>query len=77
LGALRQEQILRILELTDSFNINREAVSIPLATEENGSVAVLPDGRLRIACPSTASFDEWLSNLRVRLEEMDLSKVKH
>lgn len=75
MGTVRPEQVLRVLELTDSFNLHREAVFIPLVTEDNGSVAVLPDGRLRIACPSSRPFDEWLSDLRARLEKMDLSTV--
>ncbi len=77
MSAVRPEQVLKILELTDSFNLHREAVYIPLATEENGSVTVLPDGRLRIICPRTESFEAWLSELRTRLENMNLSKVRH
>ncbi len=77
MSAVRPEQVLKILELTDSFNLHREAVYIPLPTEENGSVTVLPDGRLRIICPRTESFEAWLSELRTRLENMDLSKVRH
>ena len=75
LGALRPEHVLRILELTDTFGIHREAVIIPLATEETGSIKMLPDGRLRIACPNNISLEEWLNDLRARLEKMDVSKV--
>jgi len=76
LVALRPEQVLRVLELTDSFNIHREAVVVPLVTEEKGSVRFLPDGKLRIVYPFTLEFDEWLSDLRDQLQKMDLSKVK-
>jgi hypothetical protein len=75
LGALRPEHVLRILELTDTFGIHREAVIIPLATEETGGIRILPDGHLRIACPNSVSLEEWLRDLRARLERMDLSKV--
>jgi hypothetical protein len=75
LGALRPEHVLRILELTDTFGIHREAVIIPLATEETGSIKILPDGHLRIACPNNVALEEWLSDLRARLEKMDLSRV--
>jgi len=75
LGALRPEQILRILELTDSFCLHREAIFIPLTTEAVGDAKILPDGRLRIVCPSTVPFDKWLKDLRSRLEKMDLSTV--
>lgn len=76
MSPLRPEQILQILKITDSFNVHREAIFIPLATDESGSVTVLPDGRLKIICPGTGSFEEWLRELRVRLEKMDLSKIK-
>jgi len=75
LDALRPEHVLRILELTDTFGIHREAVIIPLATQEAGSIEILPDGHLRIACPNNIAFEEWLNDLRARLETMDLSKV--
>jgi hypothetical protein len=76
LVALRPEHVFRVLELTDSFNIHREAVVVPLATEKKGSVRVLPDGKLRIVCPNTLGFDEWLSDLRGQLQKMDLSKLR-
>ena len=75
LGALHPEHVLRILELTDTFGIHREAVIIPLATQEAGSIEILPDGHLRIACPNNIALEEWLNDLRARLETMDLSKV--
>lgn len=75
LGVLRPDHVFRILVLTDSLNIHREAVIVPLATEEKGSITLLPDGHLRIVCPNNVGFDEWLSDLRARLEKMDLSKV--
>jgi len=65
---------MRILELTDSFNIGRESVIIPLVTEEKGSITILPDGHLRIVCPEYAKFETWMKELRERLEKMDLSR---
>jgi hypothetical protein len=75
LSAVRPEQVLKILEVTDSFNLHRESVFIPLKTEANGSVSILEDGRLQIVCPSAGSFVDWLSELRIKLGEMDLSRV--
>ena len=77
MSALRPDQVLKILELTDSFNLHRESVFIPLGTEENGSVTLLPDGRLRIVCPRNIALQNWLEELRALLEKMDLSKVRH
>jgi virulence-associated protein VagC len=75
LDTLRPEQIMKILELTDSFNLNREAVMIPLALEDEGSVTLLPDGRLRIVAPKNKPFEDWLIELRTRLTDMDLATV--
>jgi hypothetical protein len=78
LGTVRPESVLRILELTDSFGIHREAVLIPLTTAEKGDITMLPDGRMRIVCPDSAVLDDWLVELRRRLGKMDLSKAsKH
>lgn len=75
LPALGSDQILKVLTLTDSLNLHRESILIPLTTAEQGGVDLLPDGRLRITCPSGGSFDEWLNELRIRLQKMDLSKL--
>lgn len=63
LGALRPQEFVRILKITDSLDIHREAVIVPLVTEEKGSITLLPDGHLRIVCPSNVGFDEWLRDL--------------
>ena len=77
MNSLRPDQILKILEITDSFNLHREAIFIPLKTEHRGSATILPDGRLRIVCPETGQFEDWLKQLRKELERIDLSKVRH
>ena len=74
LVAVRPEQILKILELTDSLGIHREAVTIPLTTEKDGTLSILPDAKIRIVCPEH-QFDEWLVELRSQLEKADMSKV--
>jgi hypothetical protein len=75
LDVLRPEQIMKILELTDSFNMHREKVLIPLATADVGSVELLPDGRLRIFVPTGKRFEEWLNELRAQLAKMKLSSA--
>lgn len=73
--SLRPEQIIKILEITDSFNIHRESVVIPLKTEDQGSLKLLPDGKLRITCPTDRTFDRWLDEIREQLQTMDLTKL--
>lgn len=75
LPALGPDQILKVLTLTDSLNLHRENILIPLTTAEQGAIDLLPDGRLRITCPSIGPFEEWLNELRTRLQKMDLSKL--
>ena len=71
------QQVMKILELTDSFNLHRESVTIPLMTREHGGVETLPDRRLRIAVPSDQPFDTWLVELTQILAKMDLSPFRH
>jgi len=71
------EQVLKILELTDSFSLHRESVVIPLATKDRGDAVILPDQRLQIIVPNNRPFDEWLTELRGKLSSMDLSKIRH
>jgi len=71
------EQVLKILELTDSFSLHRESVVIPLATKDRGGAVILPDQRLQIIVPNNRPFDEWLIELRGTLSSMDLSKIRH
>jgi len=72
MAALRPEQILKILEVTDSLNLHRESVLIPLSTEDEGSVTILADRRVRIVVPSNKPFEEWLTELRSVLAKMHL-----
>ena len=75
MSAIRTDQVLEILVITDSFNLHRESVFIPLRTEEKGSITILPDGRLRIVCP-TQHFTTWIEQLRNELQGIDVSKVR-
>ena len=76
LAALRPDQILKVLQLTDSMNLHRESIYIPLTTATKGTIDILPDGRLKITCPNEESFDAWVSELQARLKQMDLSSVR-
>ena len=76
MAALRPEQILKILEVTDSLNLHRESVLIPLSTEDDGSVTILADRRVRIVVPSNKPFEEWLTELRPVLTKMNLPSTQ-
>jgi len=68
---------MKILELTDFFNLHREAVIIPLTLADEPSVTLLPDKRLRIVVPKNRSFEDWLLDLRAQLMKMNLSTITH
>ena len=71
------EQVMKILELTDSLNLHREAVVIPLLRRNDGGITVLSDQRLQITVPRDRAFDQWLVELRGKLANMDLSTILH
>jgi hypothetical protein len=68
---------MKILELTDSLNLHRESVLIPLVAGDEGSVTILPNQRLRIVVPKNKPFDEWLLELKTQLKNMNLSTVQN
>lgn len=67
---------MKILELTDSFGLHREAIVIPLSVDDRDDVVTLPDHRLRITVPKSRPFNEWLVELRSKLTNMDLSAFR-
>jgi hypothetical protein len=56
-------EIERIFAITDALGISREAIVIPLRTENPGHVRLLKDGRLEIVVDREADFEEWLRRL--------------
>jgi hypothetical protein len=72
LRAVRADEVMKILQATDSFNISREEVVIPLQTEQGGGLTLQSDGRLRIVCPDAGISEEWLSELRTQLSKSRL-----
>jgi len=77
MAAVTSQEVTKILELTDSFSLHREAIVIPLATGNLGGIEMLPDQRLRITVPSNRPFEEWLMELRGTLTKMNLSPYRH
>jgi len=76
LDAINPQEIMRILELTDSFNLHRETIIVPLTKGDESSVTILPDHHLRIVVPKNKPFDEWLVELKTHLSSMNLSSVR-
>ena len=73
--AVGPSEIGRILEITDSLNLHREAVRIPLAPEGAGVVRLV-DAAVEIVAPAEGDFEEWLAGLKDQLGGLDLSRIQ-
>jgi hypothetical protein len=75
LKAITLKEIERIFLVTDALGISREAIVIPLRTENPGRSSVRKDGKLEIVVARDAEFEEWLSRLEPEIcSLMDLRR---
>jgi hypothetical protein len=70
LKALTLKEIELILTVTDDLRIAREAVVIPLRTENPGRLRVLGDGKLEIVVERDCEFEQWLGALAGRIRSL-------
>ena len=70
------EEIRRILAVTDALGVHREAVSIPLLRQGDGSQRVTPAQRLEIVAPAAGDFEAWLAGLAAAIQGLDLAAVQ-
>jgi hypothetical protein len=68
-------RVERIYRVTDSLDLHRDWVVVPLNTAEEGSEIMQPDGKLLIRAPGGPAFEPWLAGLRGRLEQLDLGRT--
>ena len=69
------QQMGRILEVTDSMSIHREAVIVPLGPEGRGKVR-LSNNKIEVTVPEEDDFDTWLDGLGESIAQMDLTSVR-
>ena len=70
------DQIERVLQVTDTFALSRDAVVVPIKSmHEAGAVIVLPDGKLILHPPPGDRFEGWLAALPAELAALDLRKT--
>jgi hypothetical protein len=69
LNAVTLKEIERIFAVLEPMGISREAVVIPLRTEQPGRVRVLPNGKLEIVVDRDVDFEQWLTRLEARIRE--------
>jgi hypothetical protein len=70
LKAVTLKEIERIFAITDELGISREALVIPLRTEQPGRLQLLPNHKLEIVVERDAEFDDWLAGLAARIRSL-------
>ncbi|HVN63083.1 MAG TPA: hypothetical protein VMT58_00490 [Candidatus Binataceae bacterium] len=68
--AVTLKEIERIFAVTDPMGISREALVIPLRTENPGRLSIMKDGKLEIVVDRDTDFDAWLAGLGDRIREL-------
>jgi hypothetical protein len=64
------KEIEQIFAVTDPMGISREALVIPLRTENPGRVRIMKDGKLEIVVERDGDFAEWLMSLEERIRAL-------
>ncbi|MCZ6615166.1 MAG: hypothetical protein O6920_05250 [Chloroflexi bacterium] len=67
---ISMDDMAEIFELTDSLDIDREAIRVELSKEDPGSVARQPDGLIEMVVPLTTPLASWLQTLEAELRRM-------
>lgn len=75
LELLTEDEVERILLVTDGFRIKRDCVIVPLACAAEGKVWVMPDGNLLIRGPGHEQLESWVADLPFLLRETNLSRT--
>ena len=69
-GIIGMEDMAEIFELTDSLEIDREAIRVELTKEDPGSVVQRPDGLIEMVVPLTSPIALWLQTLEAELRRL-------
>jgi hypothetical protein len=72
---LSEEDLQRILKITDALQLHRDWVVVPIDTVPEGRELQQPDGKIILHAPVRERFEAWLAALRSRLMELDLGAV--
>ncbi len=59
-----------VFEVTDSMEIDRENVSVPLEKSGTGCVQIMPDGTVEIVIPESIPMEEWQETLKTSLASL-------
>ena len=75
MSVLTAQQVEQIYQLTDSLELNRDWVVVPLTGSPAGLETVLPDGKVLIRPLAGEGFTSWFAGLQSRLESLDLNRA--
>jgi hypothetical protein len=70
LKAVTLKEIERIFAVIDPMGISREAVEIPLRTEQPGRISLLKNGKLEIVVERDGDFEDWITQLEGRIRDL-------
>ncbi|HLI81702.1 MAG TPA: hypothetical protein VKV03_17055 [Candidatus Binataceae bacterium] len=70
LKAVTLKEIERIFAIIEPMGISREAIVIPLRTENPGRVSIDKAGKLEVVVERDAEFDEWIQGLEAKIREV-------
>ena len=72
---LTSAQVERIYAVCDQLGLHRDWVVVPLNAADEGSERMQPDGKILLRPPGGETFEPWLSELRSRLERLELGRA--
>jgi hypothetical protein len=67
---INQQVMNQVFEVTDELDIDREAITVPLVQEGEGSVHRNARGRIEIVLPDTDDLGPFLAGLPDRLRPL-------
>lgn len=72
---LSTDDLLRIQAVTDGLQLHRDWIIVPIDAQAEGREYQQPDGKVIIHAPVRGKFEEWIRDLRRRLQTLDLGRV--
>ena len=65
----------QVFDVTDTFGIDRETISVELSKEDPGVVQLAVDGSLEITLPLSTLLEAWASTLAAELDRLGYQKA--
>ncbi|MBV8881115.1 MAG: hypothetical protein JO332_14210 [Planctomycetaceae bacterium] len=72
---LTGEDLGRIYAVTDALQLHRDWLVVPVDVRPEGREYQQPDGKIILHAPVREQFEDWLKDLRRRLQLLDLGRV--